>query len=967
MNTNETMNVKFSELGKKTDACTKKRSTNVILGTASTPTYNKTKVVGEALRAMLMGTEVTDPVTGAKHIEYLDKNDLKAVYAWFSLKFRDIGYDNGKQAERNAERTAKEVLRYVNWISAKSIIFCKGREEELQGKINVVVRPDFIYSEVNDKGEVFLTVVKLKQSRPIVTQAKVNAGKDSLDLYALLCYGRDMVKNNPKATKVTVSAEVHYLRRADDRFGANPHFNAVFADTRDGGGNRLCLCETVDKANPNCFDEVDALFAGAIDQFTAGIPEHECNKEDCEKCELYDMCKYSLPPIPILKESVVKGVRDMNLTKAQEEAVNYTKGICRINAGAGSGKTTVVSLRTVMLFSMGVLPEQIALFTFTNAAAEEMRSRIKAMSEDFGLSIDVDALRAMTFNAFGDEIIKKEYKNFGFSREPKVIDDEERSIIIADILSHNEVHGLDYMNFNTDIKTCRGALAMAKLIFDIVKRERLTCSDRDVNTLQQCLENNTRFISDVRAYKELINLYEEYNNKLTENGLIEFSDQEVLVQDLLHKNPFYLERFGFKHVIVDEFQDSSAWQIELIRKFTETADFQSLMVVGDDSQSIYGFRNTSPEYIINFKKYIGQDIDDIFLLENHRSTPEIIEFANKINALNTNRVEKDLVATRASGRPVYVSGFYTKQEEKDFVLNSIKEHLTNGTKPEDMAIICSTKYELQDMADVLTRNNIPSVMLNPEPLMENSRVRAAIAFSNAVQNIFDTQDMLTYANACMRGGLLELSDAEIEKKVDEVNQIVAAINAIGKPSDRKTALLEKMKEIDESDEVYESFLNTLEFKSIDQIFEYCNKFYDYGTTSAVRRIHDYPGVVLTTAHSSKGLEWPVVYNMISKFESSELGVGKRHASQLREEKRRLFFVTATRARDELYVTSQYIAYGKAGAYVYNKFLMEAMKAVGQEFSTSTVETQLAARKAAEKADRAAAKAAANTAKAAVKA
>ena len=354
---------------------------------------------------------------------------------------------------------------------------------------------------------------------------------------------------------------------------------------------------------------------------------------------------------------------------------------------------------------------------------------------------------------------------------------------LRQILRYVHAEDLDYRNFDTSMATCMGALAIAKLVFQIVKAGQYSVSDAE--SVLEKMDNKARFTSK-KAVEQLIALYDEYDDKLKKENLIEFSDQEVLLFELLHRNPFYMERFGFKHVIVDEFQDSSAGQIELIKKIIETPTFQSLMVVGDDSQAIFSFRDTTPEYILNFASIIGRPVDDIMLMENHRSTPEVLNAANNINNLRSDRVKKDLIATRTSGKPVVVKGFLTKVEEKDYVIKQIKEYLLDGVKAEDIAIIAATKYELMDMADKLSQEDIQTVMLNPEPLMENSRVVAALALCTAINVPDDTKDMLTYANARMtKHNLLDAPRTVIEYVLERIAQEIEAFHNLTEEEKKK--------------------------------------------------------------------------------------------------------------------------------------------------------------------------------------
>ena len=781
-----------------------------------------------------------------------------------------------------------------------------------------------------------------------ITVTKIHIGKapksqkstESLTKYAMLKYGRTLVS---AGKTVMIVAEDIYLVRGDDA-GENarePHFERNFWEK--GGNNVTVVAETY--VGGTTSNGTDKRFKALVDDFNEGHEAEECSEADCAACPLKDLCHYTEPPIRIQTSMVNRTIRDLALTDSQDEAIDYEKGIVRINAGAGVGKTVVVALRAVTLLNKGVRPEEIVLMTFTNSGAEEMRTRIQLYNDDIGTGEDISAMKICTFNSFGDDILKEEYAQFGFTEPPKVIDEVERARIISNLLKKHTIVGLNYNNFIANTQYVKGAVPITQKVFDIVKRGPYTVLD--VDDVYSEMGRDIRFFTrpghQRETIEELIKLYDEYDNTLRENNLIEFADQEMMLFELLQRDPYYLEKFGFKHIIVDEFQDSNYKQIELLKVLIAAPTFESLMVVGDDSQAIFGFRNTSPEFIIDFSKYIGEEADDVFLLENHRCTPEIIDFANKINAKNHYRVAKNLIATRPSGVPVIVEGFHTNEDEQKYIIDGIKEHLADGYKPEDIAIICSTKAELRKFASLLTKEGIESVSLNPEPYLENSRVKAAISFVLALKDETDTQDLMVYANAKSGGVMLEKNETEIAEMIKDAAEDVKTVNEADADKKKET-LLEILRGIDHNDdEIYQKFLDTLNVKKFEQIIEYCGDFLVFGQRNEAKREHNYPGVVLTTCHSSKGLEWPVVYASLSKFDEEKNGLhGFTSASQRdMEERRRLLFVTATRARDELFITSKYIAYGKKGEYVYNIFLADSYDAVGKTFDIRAIEAEAA--------------------------
>ncbi len=231
------------------------------------------------------------------------------------------------------------------------------------------------------------------------------------------------------------------------------------------------------------------------------------------------------------------------------------------------------------------------------------------------------------------------------------------------------------------------------------------------------------------------------------------------------------------------------------------------------------------------------------------------------------------------------------------------------------------------MASKLSEAGIASVLLNPEPYKENSKVLAAIDMMRFIENTNLTECEMNWLNCLCKNRLLNFSDDEIQSLLTKTK---VEVESLRRQSEKMKiqSVYAMLDALDDNDEVYQKFVEKLKTKpTIRKMIQYCNDFILYGAECAVKREHDYPGVVLTTAHSSKGLEWNVVFNSISGYDSPEI----RRKNQLLEEKRRLFFVSSTRARDELYITGQYIAYGAQEEGIYNIFLQEAFDILNQKF------------------------------------
>ena len=846
--------------------------------------------------------------TVAAALCYQEK-DPKNIMEYMKSRYEECGFKNFQQKRLNLLWDHRRVMRYINDESRKPI-FPNSSIVEIGGqKYRVFV--DFAFIDPADPKKIEL--VQLKIGKPEFTsRGTQNMVVRDLRLYGMIQYAR-------QAGFKDITASFYYLRKNTD----TTNWATCEQNFFGGGGNVISLHDVYEGV-PN---DLDQQLNSSISLLESGVEPDAVCEDDCKKCKNYDLCKYLMPPLQIQKDPIIRSASNIRLTPAQQQAVEYEKGIVRINAGAGAGKTMVVALRIKRLVEKGVLPQEICCVTFTNAGAKEMLHRAELYA-----GCDLSEMKICTFNSFQNDIVKDCWKELGFAREPKVIDDIDKYAIIANLLNNNPIFewtGNSFLNFSAVGGWQKGALRIASDVFSAIKKLKMALATIDVDSVKNEASLNASDISYV-ALDKLIKMYDLYEAELKQKGLIEFIDQEALTFKVLSQDPDYLNaHYAFKHIIVDEFQDTSAGQIEFIKYMRAMPTFESLMIVGDDSQAIFGFRDTTPEFIIHFEQYIGEHVDDIFLLENHRSTPEIIDFANKINDLNINKVDKALVATRPHGMPVVVNGFYNKADEYKYIVTGIKAHLQAGYKPEDIAVIAYTKDELKQIADMLTKENIPSMFAAPEPLLENSRIRAILAFVQVILNRDDTKDALIVANALSGGILMDESNDTIKKQVADVVTRAEQIYQVPTLEGKKALLFQLIDEIAFNDEAVLNFKDGLNNKEFDEIVSYCLNFYTYGNETCYRRINDYPGIVLITAHSSKGLEYKVVYNTISKYQRK---TGSDKLAYV-EETRRLLFVSATRARDELYVSGLYGAPGSTKDHpIENRYLVEALNIVGKPYN-----------------------------------
>lgn len=572
--------------------------------------------------------------------------------------------------------------------------------------------------------------------------------------------------------------------------------------------------------------------------------------------------------------------------------------IYKLVAGAGAGKTLVIILRTLTMIDAGIDPASIYLISFTNAAADELRERLRLYGEDMGIEPeDTEKVRISTFNALGNSIIQKEYKRFGFSNPPRVIDGIERKSIISKILNKNkEVPSLDYLNFDMDNPRAKGALPIASKAFAVIKSKRL--GQYDVDALKHELPD----IYSSEAAQRLLEMYNEYDDELRARNLIEYADQETMVEDLLNEDPFYLDTLNIHHIVVDEYQDTSPKQNEFLKKILETEAFcdpeirTTFMPVGDDAQSIFMFRDAAPYYFVHFNEEFApyaEEYHEIFMTNNYRCDPSIIEFANNVNKRNFDRIEKDLIAKRpANGKSVTVSAFDAKEDSYEWIADEIDRLIREGANVDDIEVQAATRRELDEMSSKLAEHGVLCYNSCYQQLLDNDRVIGIISLRKAISAPAVTMPIITVMNCELDGELLQkYDDDEINAKVKEYSDNICAFNLL--PSKEKSEKFQKKaEELAMDDPAALDFVERLDrFSTLKEKFDYIDEFIRFGGEE-VKASAKTSGVTLSTVHSSKGLEWKYVFVITTKIYT---GVHD-------DERERLLYVAATRARDELYVT-----------------------------------------------------------------
>lgn len=822
-----------------------------------------------------------------------------------------------EQRKAKAERLCKLFLRAAN--SEKRQATFVGPKHIVEGEYQVMVFPDAAFFEQDS-----VEVVLYRLGKPTVTQkgrkqdASVN---NCLELYFLLRYARTLV---PAGKIWKVKASYYFMRKTTDTADTLSDMDFFSGN----GGNVVTLEEVWSDTmgdTPN-----DEMFRDQLETYTEG--SDMCGEDNCRYCKMYTQCFWQKLPEKYEEKTLSGKQGKIVPSDAQQRVIDFREGYCKVNAGAGTGKTECMTERGARMFEAGTDPHKMLFITFTEAGATEMKERLAKKASARGLNIGTDDIQAMTFNSFDFQIVKENYAELGFTAMPNVIDRVRNYVTITRLLEEKGIPGLDYLNYTMD----HGALACVSKVIEVIKAENLDPDDpASVNNLQHAIMDSGYISSlDTNQLRDILALCKRYNEELKKDNLVQFADQEPLANKFLDAHPDYLEaRYGFEHIVVDEFQDSNDGQLDKIKRLCACPSFKSLMVVGDDAQSIYSFRNTSPDNIIHFFTKMGVSGTELFLTENRRSCEEVVELSNAVNDLNTEKVDKTMVSTRGNGGSTRVKGFFKKQDEYAWIADQIGELIDSGVQPEEIAFIAFTKNEISEMSAALSKNRIPWVMKNPLRLMENSRVKAALSLAMAFYEPDATKCYFDYLVAQHDGDLIaDMDDDAVTEAVEQLKDSFESMEDL--PFDVQRVIFHQMlDDIKGDDEIYAHFLDLVYAnEDLQSELEYIRDFKRYGEKEEKRMEQKYEGVTLVTAHSSKGLEWKYVFNSVSKYDSEYLHKNSRNSKKRLEETRRLLFVSMTRARDSLTVTGQYIAYGtKETGYEQNQFLREVYQILGETY------------------------------------
>ena len=588
------------------------------------------------------------------------------------------------------------------------------------------------------------------------------------------------------------------------------------------------------------------------------------------------------------------------LNKEQKEAVLHKEGPCLVLAGAGSGKTKVLTTRIANMINDGIYSGNILAITFTNKAAKEMRDRISNMVKNNYAFVG-------TFHSFGLRVIRENTEKLGLTTNFTIIDSDDVSSIIKKIMKE------------LDISTKEYSISYIRNKISFIKNEMLSDSEVD------------KYLNSPPE-KVAVKVYREYEKVLKRNNAVDFDDLLKRPVELFMQNDDILDKYQekYRYILIDEYQDTNEVQYKLVKLLA--SKYRNLFVVGDVNQSIYGFRWSNYKNILNFEKDYP-DSKSITLNQNYRSTNTILNAANSVIKNNVERKEVNLYSTFGDGVKIkYFRGNDEKDEVK-LVIDEIKKLLDEGYDYNDFAILYRTNAQSRNVEDAILKVNWPYRVVGSYYFYKRKEIKDLLCYLRLISNhqddvslervinvpkrgIGDTsinnlRSLARENNECMFKCLSKPKEVEFKKLILELTEDAKDLDL----TELIDVVLEKsgMKEELEKEHTLEADIrleNLMEFKSITENYQK-----ETGTVNLEDFLEDISivadqsehqtldnAVTLMTMHAAKGLEFKVVFLIGMEEGIMPHSMSLNEASEL-EEERRLCYVGITRAKERLYITN----------------------------------------------------------------
>ena len=601
------------------------------------------------------------------------------------------------------------------------------------------------------------------------------------------------------------------------------------------------------------------------------------------------------------------------LNNSQKAAVEAVDKPILIFAGAGSGKTRVLSFKISHLIKKGVVkPEEILAVTFTNKAADVMKQRVNALIKN-----NIEFLNIGTFHSICAKLLRNEIHHLGFTKNFAIYDRSDQISLIKIIMAEMDISKNSVMP-----KT-----AINKISFYKSKLINPKSAIKSAKTLQD---------------KTIVDIYKSYNKSLKENNALDFDDLLNFPLEIFNNHPRILNKYqkAWKYVLVDEYQDTNKAQFLFVKMLAEK--HRNICVVGDDDQSIYGWRGADIRNILDFEKYFTEC--EIFTLENnYRSTNQILQAAQSVVRNNSDRVDKDLLSVKGEGDLIGVIETHDEMEEADAVINALQKEIKMKKRTfNDFSVLFRTNSQSRALEDSFRRSAIPYKIIGGTRFYERKEVKDVLGYLRLIVNIDDTISLRRIINFPPRGiGLKTVDKCFIQsvkdnKKIFDVLNNPEPMKIRGKQGDSLIAFYKLIKKYNQLltklnaselaralvEEVgvlnfYKKQDNIEDNERYDNVLEILNSIDEFMDRNPSASISDFLEevslltdidewntddnyVTMMTVHASKGLEFPVVF--VTGLEDGLFPLSiALNEQQIMEEERRLFYVALTRSQEMVYL------------------------------------------------------------------
>lgn len=619
-------------------------------------------------------------------------------------------------------------------------------------------------------------------------------------------------------------------------------------------------------------------------------------------------------------QSMLEGMNDK-----QSEAVLTTEGPLLVMAGAGSGKTRVLTHRIAYLIEeRHVLPWHILAITFTNKAAREMKERVAKLLGEAGNDVWVS-----TFHALCVRILRRDIEQLGYNRAFTIADTSEQRTLIKRIC---EEQNIDTKKFEP--------------------RQLLSA----ISNAKNAMEDPATFAKNhQRPFDRMVaRVYEAYQKELERNQTLDFDDLIMKTIELFKKAPetltYYQDKFHYIHV--DEYQDTNDAQYELVHMLAEK--YENICVVGDADQSIYGWRGANMNNILNFE-HDYPNAHSVMLEQNYRSTQTILKAANEVIANNLERKDKNLWTENGAGEKISYYRAQNEHDEAQFIVKKIQEERAkHNYQYQDFAILYRTNAQSRVIEETFLKSTVPYTMVGGHRFYDRMEIRDLLAYLTLIVNPLDSMSFERVVNTPKRGiGMTSVErlrefaqesnlpllaaaqnvqnanaiSARTRNKIEEFGQLIAALQDEAKVlsiTDLTDQVLERTGYLAElqKDKTLQGQTrreNLEEFKSVtaeydrqhedDEGMDHLQKLTDFLAGLALVSDQDdvdeaEPAVTLMTLHAAKGLEFPVIFLIGMEEGVFPLSRAMTDNKEL-EEERRLAYVGITRAKKKLYITNAF--------------------------------------------------------------